>query len=81
MPIQKEARSHEAQIPMAAFSERREIYASTKNTIQRIQYYGYGGPEVEQLEDFDLPAPGKGQILVKVVAASINEIDWKIRQG
>ncbi|MDQ0395599.1 NAD(P)-dependent alcohol dehydrogenase [Labrys monachus] len=49
--------------------------------MQRIQYHRYGGPEVMRLEAYELPAPGKNEILVRVKAASINPLDWKLRQG
>lgn len=47
--------------------------------MKRIQYHKYGGPETMQLENFELQAPGKGQVAVKF--ASINPIDWKVRNG
>lgn len=42
----------------------------------------YGGPEVLQLAD-DLPMPkiGPNGVLVKVHAASVNPVDWKLRKG
>ena len=49
--------------------------------MQRIQYHQYGGPSVMRLEAYQLPAPGKGEIIVRVNAASINPLDWKLRQG
>jgi NADPH:quinone reductase-like Zn-dependent oxidoreductase len=49
--------------------------------VQRIQYDRYGGSEVMRLETYELPAPGKGEIAVRVKAASINPLDWKLRQG
>lgn len=49
--------------------------------MKRIQYHAYGGPETMQLEHFELLAPGKGQVAVKVKCASINPIDWKVRNG
>lgn len=44
-------------------------------------YRRYGGPEV--LEWTSLPAtpPGEGEIAVRVVAASLNPLDWKLREG
>jgi NADPH:quinone reductase-like Zn-dependent oxidoreductase len=41
----------------------------------------YGGPEVLQLEDYPDPAPGPGDLLVRVAAASVNPIDYKRRAG
>jgi NADPH:quinone reductase-like Zn-dependent oxidoreductase len=52
-----------------------------KHSVKRIEYDKYGGPETMRLEDFELPAPEAGQVAVKVKFASINPIDWKLRQG
>jgi NADPH:quinone reductase-like Zn-dependent oxidoreductase len=49
--------------------------------VKRIQYDRYGGPETMRLEDFELAAPGAGQVAVKVEFASIQPIDWKLRRG
>ncbi|MBL3960929.1 NAD(P)-dependent alcohol dehydrogenase [Burkholderia sp. KCJ3K979] len=49
--------------------------------MKRIQYSRYGGPEVMRVEDFRLPAPGKGEVAVQVKFAAINPIDWKLRNG
>ena len=49
--------------------------------MKRIQYHRYGGAETMRLEDFELGEPGKGQVAVKVRFASINPIDWKLRNG
>jgi len=40
-----------------------------------------GGPEVLRIEEVPTPAPGDGQVLLRVRAASINPIDWKFRRG
>jgi NADPH:quinone reductase-like Zn-dependent oxidoreductase len=50
-------------------------------TMQRVQYHRYGGPEVMRLETVEVPAPGKGQVLVRALAASVNAIDWHLRDG
>lgn len=49
--------------------------------MKRIQYGMYGGPELMRLDEFELAAPGKGQVAVKVNFAAINPIDWKLRNG
>jgi NADPH:quinone reductase-like Zn-dependent oxidoreductase len=46
-----------------------------------IQYTEFGGPEVLQLTDVDLPSPGPGEVRVAVRAASVNVFDVKFRQG
>jgi NADPH:quinone reductase-like Zn-dependent oxidoreductase len=40
-----------------------------------------GGPEVLRLEELERPEPGEGEVVIRVRAASINPIDWKIRRG
>ena len=49
--------------------------------MRALRIHGYGGPEVMRLEQAQRPVPGPGQILVKVRAASVNPIDWKMRRG
>ena len=41
----------------------------------------YGGPGKLKYEDFDDPKPGPGEVLVRVEAASLNPVDWKMRSG
>ncbi|MEU8431543.1 alcohol dehydrogenase catalytic domain-containing protein [Streptomyces sp. NPDC029216] len=42
---------------------------------------GYGGPEVLEVVETDLPTPGRGEALVRVHAAGVNPADWKVRSG
>ncbi|HEU4685146.1 MAG TPA: NADP-dependent oxidoreductase [Nitrospira sp.] len=50
--------------------------------MKALRIRQYGGSEVlEIVADAPQPVPGKGQVLVRVQAASINPIDWKVRQG
>jgi len=46
-----------------------------------VRVHSYGGPEVLRFEDALLPTPDSGELLVKVHAASVNPIDWKVRAG
>jgi NADPH2:quinone reductase len=39
----------------------------------------FGPPDVFRLEDLPTPSPGPGELLVRVVAASLNPVDAKIR--
>jgi NADPH:quinone reductase-like Zn-dependent oxidoreductase len=41
----------------------------------------FGGPEVLQYGDFPDPAAKPGEVVVDVVAASVNAADWKVRAG
>lgn len=44
-------------------------------------YDAYGGPEVLRVADVPVPAPGPDQVLVKVVATSVNLSDWETLRG
>ncbi len=49
--------------------------------MKAIRIHAYGGPELMQFEDAPVPACGAGDMLVRVVAAGVNPIDWKMRSG
>jgi NADPH:quinone reductase-like Zn-dependent oxidoreductase len=49
--------------------------------MKAVVLYEYGGPDKLKYEEWDDPRAGDGQILIRVVAAGINPIDWKIRSG
>jgi NADPH:quinone reductase-like Zn-dependent oxidoreductase len=49
--------------------------------MKRIQYHHYGGPEELRLEETKEPGTERGQIRIRVMAAAVNAMDWKIRRG
>jgi NADPH:quinone reductase-like Zn-dependent oxidoreductase len=49
--------------------------------MKAVVVYQYGGPEVLKFEDYPDPAPGPGEVLVRVAATSVNPIDYKRRAG
>ena len=50
-------------------------------TMKAIRFEKTGGPEVLQYVDYDLPAPGPGQIRIKHTAIGVNFIDTYHRSG
>jgi NADPH:quinone reductase-like Zn-dependent oxidoreductase len=51
------------------------------NTIRALQLAAYGGPETLRTSSVDAPVPEAGQVLVRVHAAGVNGLDWKVREG
>jgi NADPH:quinone reductase-like Zn-dependent oxidoreductase len=49
--------------------------------MKAIRIHNYGGPEVLQYEDAPRPKPQAGEVLIRVHAAGVNPIDWKVREG
>jgi NADPH:quinone reductase-like Zn-dependent oxidoreductase len=49
--------------------------------MRAIRIHQYGGPEQLQLEEVPMPVPGPEELLIRVAAAAVNPIDWKLRQG
>ena len=41
----------------------------------------YGGPDASQLQDIARPSPAAGEVLVRVMAAGLNPVDFKTREG
>ncbi|WP_019135594.1 NADP-dependent oxidoreductase [Cellulomonas massiliensis] len=49
--------------------------------MRAITYSRYGGSDVLELTDLPTPKVGPDSVLVRVRAASVNPVDWKMRQG
>jgi NADPH:quinone reductase-like Zn-dependent oxidoreductase len=49
--------------------------------MRAVRVHAYGGPETMRLDEVPMPTPGVGERLVSLSAASVNPIDWKMRDG
>jgi len=51
------------------------------SSVKAVRIHEDGGPEVLRYEDVEDPTPGRGDVLVRLRAASLNHLDLWIRQG
>lgn len=56
-------------------------HAFAADTMKAVAMHSFGGPEVLKYEDVPRPEPKEDQILIRVVAASLNPVDAAVRQG
>ena len=51
-------------------------------TMEAILFEEFGGPEVlRHTTDAAVPVPGPGEVRLRVAAAGVNPMDWKVRRG
>lgn len=50
-------------------------------TMKAVRIHKFGGPEVLKYEEVPRSEPGIGEVVIRVHAAGVNPIDWKIREG
>lgn len=49
--------------------------------MKKVIYENYGDADVLKVTDFEINEPLDGEVLIKVMAAGINPVDYKIRSG
>ncbi|KAG8057290.1 hypothetical protein GUJ93_ZPchr0002g23335 [Zizania palustris] len=55
---------------------------ASSGTMRAVQFDRYGGgAEGLKHVEVPIPTPKKGEVLIKMEAASVNPIDWKIQKG
>ena len=50
-------------------------------TMKAVRIRSFGGPEVLELAEVEKPVPKDEEVLIRVRAASVNPVDYKIRSG
>jgi NADPH:quinone reductase-like Zn-dependent oxidoreductase len=50
-------------------------------TMQAVRLHSYGGSEALALEDVPRPEAAAGEVLIRVHAAGVNPLDWKVCSG
>ncbi|GAB2596815.1 NADP-dependent oxidoreductase [Kribbella endophytica] len=49
--------------------------------MEAVVFEEFGGPEVLRSREIDAPHAGPGQVRIKVLAAGVNPMDYKVRRG
>jgi len=50
-------------------------------TMKAVRIHEYGGPEVLRYEEAPRPVAGASEVVIRVHAAGVNPVDWKVRAG
>jgi NADPH:quinone reductase-like Zn-dependent oxidoreductase len=49
--------------------------------VRAVRFGRYGPPDVLEVVEVDEPVPAAGEVRVRVAAATLNPLDWKLREG
>ncbi|SDH52608.1 NADP-dependent oxidoreductase [Agrococcus jejuensis] len=55
--------------------------AERASTSRRVVHHRFGGPDVLEIEVVPVPVPTHDEVLVRIEAAGVNPVDWKIFGG
>ncbi len=58
-----------------------KFFQIKSKTMKAIMYQQYGSPEVLEYAEVAKPTPKANEVLIKVVAASVNPLDWHFMRG
>jgi NADPH:quinone reductase-like Zn-dependent oxidoreductase len=50
-------------------------------TMRAVRFHEYGSPTALVVDEVERPQAREGQVLVRVHAAGVNPVDWKLRKG
>jgi NADPH:quinone reductase-like Zn-dependent oxidoreductase len=54
---------------------------ATETSMRAVRVHEYGPPSVLVVDEVGRPEPKAGEVLIRVHAAGVNAIDWKLRAG
>jgi NADPH:quinone reductase-like Zn-dependent oxidoreductase len=49
--------------------------------MKAVRIHSFGGPEALRIENIDVPQLKAGEVLLRIRSASVNPVDYKIREG
>lgn len=70
-----------ALVALGALGIAAALGAAPPATMKAVRMHEFGDASVLRYEDVPVPAPAKGEVLVRVKAAGVNPVDWKVRGG
>ncbi|MDQ0815393.1 hypothetical protein QFZ63_007107 [Streptomyces sp. B3I7] len=67
--------------PLDLANGRVKVAWERQNVMRAARYHEYGSVETLVVEQAPDPRPGPGEIRIRVAAAGVNPVDWKVRSG